>query len=314
MASHFRKVFKGIDKDAIQWFPKHMKNGVHQINQKMKMVDCVIEVHDARIPFSGRNTDFKRAISGTRPHILVLNKKDMSDATTFKAIENKIQKEEGIENVIFTNCRDRSCSGVKKLVSLTKKVVLNTKRFIWTDNPGYNIMIVGVPNVGKSSLTNKIRDNHLKWKPPSAVADMAGVTKTVLPRIKFSKDPLIFAFDTPGILTPRIDDTEQGMKLALVSCMQDSIIEYKLMADYLLFWLNKHRHFEYVKLFGLMSPTDNIASALATMSINQNLYQRANDSLRGPGVRPDIESAAQVFVKAFRHGELGKLNLDIDRM
>ena len=73
----FRSVFKSIDKDVLHWFPGHMNKGLKQMQQKLRLIDCVIEVHDARIPISGRNADFKFTISGVKPHILVLNKFDL---------------------------------------------------------------------------------------------------------------------------------------------------------------------------------------------------------------------------------------------
>lgn len=314
MASNFRKVFKVIDKDAIHWFPGHMGKGMRQMQQKLKMVDCVIEVHDARIPFSGRNTDFKHTVTGVRPHILVLNKKDISDESTFKDIERKIQREEGIENIIFTNCKDHMCAGVKSIVPLAKKLIMSSNRYNRTENQDYNMMIVGVPNVGKSSLTNTLRNRHLKTKGASAVGSIAGITRSVLTRIKISQRPLIYMFDTPGILTPRVDDTQQGMKLALVSCLQDHLVGPALIADYLLFWLNKQGLFGYAEKFELKEPTDDIATVLVTICKNRNLTQKLKNFDGGIIVRPYIELAAHEFVKAFRSGELGHFNLDIDRM
>lgn len=312
MSGNFRKVFKLPNKDAIQWFPGHMSKGMRQMQQKLKMVDCVIEVHDSRIPFSGRNIDFKHTVTGVRPHILVLNKKDISDQSTFKAIEDKIQRQEGIENIIFTNCKDHACDGVKKIIPLAKKLILGSNRYNRTENQDYNMMIVGVPNVGKSSLTNSLRNRHLKTKGASQVGSIAGITRSVLTRIKISERPLIYMFDTPGILTPRINDSDQGMKLALVSCLQDHLVGPVNIADYLLFWLNRNGHFGYVEKFGLKEPTDELANLLITIAKDNQLFQRVKNFDGGIITRPNLEASSTRFVRAFRSGELGNFNLDKD--
>lgn len=312
MCDNFRKVFKIASKDAIQWFPGHMSKGIRQMQQKLKLVDCVIEVHDARIPFSGRNVDFKHTITGVRPHILVLNKKDISDATHFDSVAEIIKRDEGIDNVLYTNCKDQQCDGIRKLIPLAKRLIVSSNRYNRNNQPDYNIMIIGVPNVGKSSLTNVLRNRHLRTKSASAVGGIAGITRTVLNRIKISESPLIYMYDTPGILTPRITDTEQGMKLALVSCLQDHLVGYTLTADYLLYWLNKNQRFDYVELMNLTKPTDSIEEVLVSVSKMLNKTQKVKKYDGSLVIRPNFEAAAIHFLKAFRSGELGKFNLDND--
>lgn len=95
MVYKFREVYKAVEKNAlVHWFPGHMGKGMRQMQQKLKLVDCVIEVHDARIPFSGRNPDFKNTITGLRPHILVLNKKDLGDESTHDELAKQIKRNE----------------------------------------------------------------------------------------------------------------------------------------------------------------------------------------------------------------------------
>lgn len=312
MCDNFRKVFKIANKDVIQWFPGHMSKGIRQMQQKLKLVDCVIEVHDARIPFSGRNVEFKHTITGVRPHILVLNKKDISDANHFDSVAERIKRDEGIDNVIYTNCKDQQCDGIRKLMPLAKRLIVSSNRYNRNNQPDYNIMIIGVPNVGKSSLTNVLRNRHLRTKSASAVGGIAGITRTVLNRIKISENPLIYMYDTPGILTPRITETEQGMKLALVSCLQDHLVGYTLTADYLLYWLNKNQRFEYVELMNLTKPTDSIEEVLISIAKMLNKSQRVKKYDGSLVIRPNFEAAALHFLKAFRSGDLGKFNLDND--
>lgn len=312
MVSKFRKFFPVADKVAIQWFPGHMGSGMRMMQQKLKMVDCVIEVHDSRIPFSGRNTDFKHTVSGLRPHILVLNKKDLSDPSTHHETADLIKKTEGIDHVVFTNCRDQTCDGVRSIVPIARKLIVNSNRFNRNEQPDFNIMIIGVPNVGKSSLTNALRNRHLKAKKATAVGAIAGITRSVLTRIKISQRPLIYMYDTPGILTPRVADTDQGMKLAAVSCLPDHLVGFISIADYIIYWLNKNEIFSYVDYMGLKEPTDDIQEVLrgGAALLNKEIKVRLPDGQLG--IRPDFDFISRHLIKGFRSGELGKFNLDAD--
>ena len=115
-------VFKG-DKRSIQWFPGHMMKGLRQMRQALIDTDCVIEVHDARIPLSGRNINFQHDIVGNKPHILVLNKKDLVFDKKDKRVqtqENDIREqimavERSLSDVIFTNCKDSQCKGLQSV-------------------------------------------------------------------------------------------------------------------------------------------------------------------------------------------------------
>lgn len=308
----FRKVYKAVEKSAVHWFPGHMGKGMRQMQQKLKMVDCVIEVHDARIPFSGRNPDFKHTITGLRPHILVLNKKDVGDANTHDELAKQIKRDEGIDHVVFTNCKDHMCEGVKSIVPVAKHLIKSSDRFNRSAEPEFNIMIIGVPNVGKSSLTNVLRNRHLKTKGASQVGAVAGVTRSVLTRIKISERPLIYMFDTPGILTPHVKDIEHGMKLASVSCMQDHLVGEIQIADFILYWLNKNGFYDYVEFMNLKEPSDNIQELLLS---GANMLQRTLKYKHPDGtmkIRPDFELAARHFIRAFRETKFGKFNLDHD--
>lgn len=312
MVSKFREVFKAVDRNAVHWFPGHMGKGLRQMQQKLKICDLIIEVHDARIPYSGRNPDFKHTVTGVRPHILVLNKKDLSDENTFTNITNQIKQNEGIDHVLYTNCKDHQCAGVKSIIPMAKHLIQNSNRFNRSEQPEYNLMIIGVPNVGKSSLTNVLRNRHLKTKGASQVGGVAGVTRSVLNRIKISEKPLIYMYDTPGILTPHIKDLDHGMKLASVSCMQDHLVGEIQIADYILFWLNKNGYFGYVELMNLKEPTDAIQEALlsAALMLNKTVkYKHPDGTVK---VRPDFDYAARHLIRAFRDGQLGKFNLDHD--
>lgn len=308
----FRTAYNLTNVDVIRWFPGHMGKGLRQMQQKLKMVDCVIEVHDCRIPFSGRNRQFKQTVSGVRPHLLVLNKKDIGDSQTFATTAKRIKKEEGINDILFTNCKDQQCSGIKRIVPTIQKLISESDRHNRSEQPEYNIMIIGVPNVGKSSLTNVLRNKHLHAKSATSVGAVAGITRSVLTRIKVSDRPLIYIFDTPGILEPCVQDAERGMKLASVSCLQDHQVGETVIADYMLYWLNKNNRFAYVDWMHLDKPTDNIQELLIAGTTKFDKMQRLRLPDGRSVLRPDFDFVARQFIKAFRKGDFGRFNLDSD--
>lgn len=306
----FRTKFHKVPKDVLTWFPGHMGKGLKVMQQKLKMVDCVIEVHDARIPFSGRNDEFKYSIHGVKPHIMVFNKKDLIDKSNFRAITRQIQQREGVRDVLFTNCRDQQCEGIRRLLPLASKLIADSDRFNRSEEKDFNLMIIGVPNVGKSSLINVLRNRHLKKTGAAAVGAVAGITRSVLNKIKISETPKVYLLDTPGILMPQISDTEQGLKLALCGCTQDHLVGDELIADYLLFRLNKAQNFDYVELMGLEAPTDDILEVLVTWARKNEKYQKIRNTDNRIVLRPNTTFAAQFMLKQFRTGILGKMFLD----
>lgn len=307
----FRTKFHKVPKDILTWFPGHMGKGLRVMQQKLKMVDCVIEVHDARIPFSGRNDDFKHSIRGIKPHIMVFNKKDLIDKNHFRTITRQIQQQDRLNDVLFTNCRDQKCEGIRRLLPLATKLIAESDRFNRSDEKDFNIMIIGVPNVGKSSLINILRNRHLKKTGAAAVGAVAGITRSVLNKIKISETPKVFLLDTPGILMPRISDTEQGLKLALCGCTQDHLVGDELIADYLLYRMNKAQNFDYVKLMGLEEPTDKIIEVLVAWARKNEKYEKVRSADQIQMVlRPNTKAAAQFMLKQFRTGILGRIFLD----
>uniref|UniRef100_A0A1A9W1A2 Mitochondrial GTPase 1 n=1 Tax=Glossina brevipalpis TaxID=37001 RepID=A0A1A9W1A2_9MUSC len=308
----FRKSYKLISKHPIRWFPGHMGKGLKQMQQKLKAVDCVIEVHDARIPFSGRNPDFQQTLIGdnVKPHILVLNKKDLITNKDQANIKEILAKNERLKHVLFTNCKDQQCTGIKRLMPLANEIISNSARYNREGEKDFCVMIAGVPNVGKSSLINVLRNRNLRKKSAAQVGGIAGITRSVMEKIKISENPLMYMIDTPGILEPKIKNDEMGMKLAAVGCLPDHLVGEDLIADYLLYWLNKNSRFEYVNLVGLEKPTDNISELLITyaekLSVRRKLRQNDGQLL----IMPDILHSSREFIKLFRQKKLGRINLD----
>ena len=307
-AQKFRTTFQLGTK--INWFPGHMRNSLAQMQAKMRSVDVVVEVHDSRIPFSGRNPLFVKSLLGTRPHILVLAKMDLIDSSSCKKITTKYL-EENQKNVIFANCLNQNCLGLKKILPLTVSLIKDSPQILTSNSIKYKVMIVGVPNVGKSSLINRLRHINLRKGKATLVGSNPGVTMSVQNEIKVCTDPPIFLIDTPGIFIPNVSDIECGMKLALCSCVKNNLIGEYTIADFLLYWMNKTENFKYVDILGLKEPIDDILPLITKIAVSSNKFlikkNVANNVLEKI---PDINFGAVQMIKLFRNGNFGDLNLD----
>ncbi|XP_015518870.2 mitochondrial GTPase 1 [Neodiprion lecontei] len=307
----FRDVFRIPDKEVLHWFPGHMGKGLKQMQKQLAMVDCVIEVHDARIPISGRNPNFRHTVTGLKPHIFVLNKKDLADSSYQDAATNYLQQE-GFTNIIYTNFKDQKCEGLKKILPLATSLIKDSNRYNRTNKEDYALMVIGVPNVGKSSLINRLRNRYLRKSNATSVGAIAGITRSVLTKIRISNNPSVFLLDTPGVLTPNVPNAEAGLKLGLVSCLQDHLVGPEIMADYLLYWLNKQNKFDYVEKLGIPEPCDNIMEVLLLTATKLGKKKKFKNWDGQILIKPDTHAAAEYFLKTFRIGELGPICLDAD--
>uniref|UniRef100_A0A2K5U4Z2 Mitochondrial GTPase 1 n=1 Tax=Macaca fascicularis TaxID=9541 RepID=A0A2K5U4Z2_MACFA len=256
----WRENFLLSGRDVARWFPGHMAKGLKKMKSSLKLVDCIIEVHDARIPLSGRNPLFQETL-GLKPHLLVLNKMDLADLTEQQKIMQRLEGE-GLKNVIFTNClKDEN---VKQIIPMVTELMGSSPRY------------------------------H---------------------RGEVSERPLMFLLDTPGVLAPRIESVETGLKLALCGTVLDHLVGEETMADYLLFTLNRHQRFGYVQHYGLGSACDSIDRVLKSVAVKLGKTQKVK-VLTGTGdvnvVQPDYPAAARDFLHTFRRGLLGPVMLDLD--
>ncbi|XP_016769957.1 mitochondrial GTPase 1 [Apis mellifera] len=311
VAPKFRDTFHLTNTDILRWFPGHMGKGLKQMQHQLKNVDCIIEVHDARIPISGHYADFNNVLTGLKPHIFILNKIDLSDMRFKDSIIESLNKK-GLYNILFTNFKNVKCEGVRELIPLAQKLIKKSNRYNRSEESSFQMMIIGIPNVGKSSLINRLRSNILHKSSAVQVGGIAGVTRSVSTRVKISENPNIYVLDTPGILIPKINDINTGLKLALASCMQDHLIGPELLADFLLFWLNKHKRFEYVKKLGLTKPSDNVSDVLIYIAAKSKKTLKIKNYDGKKIIKPDLRFAAEYFLSLFRKGELGYYCLDED--
>lgn len=288
-----------------------MGRGLRQIQQRLIRVDCIVEVHDARVPLSGRCAKFDSEVIGPKPHLFVLNKADLCDRRYDEEVLSRLHSQ-GINNVLFTVAKERSCPNTKKLMSIATSLIKKADRYNRASMTEYSLMIIGVPNVGKSSLINRLRNTCLRKASVAPVGAVAGITRSVMNRIKVNESPPVYLHDTPGILTPNVGNVYGALKLAVVGCLQDHLVGPTVLADYLLFWLNRRGRFEYVNYYGLPQPCDDITHVLTFITAKFKLLQSIRQFDRSLAVRPDLDRAAELFLRAFRSGELGVYCLDED--
>jgi len=311
--SGFRTAFGAATKRIdLNWFPKHMNSGLKQMQAKLRSVDCVLEVHDARIPLSGRNPNLCEQLVGPKPHILILNKADLIT----NDMKGKIRRIYGngtpcMKNIIFTNCKYDQCSGIRKIIPKMKELIETSDRFHRSHTKEYHAMIIGIPNSGKSSLINMLRSKNLRKGRAVKVGPSAGVTKCVHEKVRICENPPIFLFDTPGILQPVIPNATTGMKLAVCGNLPDSKVGELVIADYILFVLNKMEIFSYTDFMGLKEPSDCITTVLTSGAAHHNYVQSLLSSVNNQYIlKPDMQRMSSEFILAFRRGQFGKITLD----
>ncbi|KAH9499227.1 Mitochondrial GTPase [Bulinus truncatus] len=268
-----------------------MQKGLLQIQAKLHKVDCIIEIHDARIPLTGRNVRFRDIIK-LRPHVLLLNKLDLTD------LENNAAKKDNIVKTLQQQ--------------VTQELISKRPRYNREETEDFNYLVIGVPNVGKSTFINSLRSMQLQKKgKATTVGAIAGITKSVLSKIKVSVNPNIYVIDSPGIMPPKFDTLESAMKLAACSCLPDHLVGEINIADYILFWMNKHEHFHYVEHFEVEEASDDIINVLKKIALKHKAISRHRDVVTNQYVYgPNLTLAAGLFISAFREGKLGYHVLD----
>ncbi|NWW87323.1 MTG1 GTPase, partial [Rhynochetos jubatus] len=264
----------------------------------------------AHIPLSGRNPMLQEAL-GIRPHVLVLNKMDLADPHR-QPVSTGAGLTEGLR-LLQAAVLAALFRVSLQIVPLVAKLVGNSPRYHRAESTEYSILVIGVPNVGKSSLINSLRRLHLKKGKATAVGGEPGITKAVLTRIQVCENPLMYLVDTPGVLPPKLGDMETGLKLALCGAIRDHLVGEDIMADYLLYTLNKQQQFGYVQRYGLAEACDNIRPMLRHVALAQGRTQKVK-VLTGTGnvnvTMLSYPAAAYEFLRDFRVGRLGRVTLD----
>lgn len=277
----------------VQWFPGHMAKTRRQIGEHLPLVDAVAELLDARVTQSSRNPELD-ALLGSKPRIVLLNKADLADeAATKRRLQE--QREQGFA-ALAVDCR--SGKGLKSFVPLVREVLQkriehNTARGM-AGRP-LRIMVVGIPNTGKSSFINRMAGRNR-----AKVEDRPGVTRQ---NNWFAIGQGIELLDTPGVLWPKFDDPVVGMRLAFIGSIKDQILDTQTLALAFLDCMRKDYPERLLERYRLSEPLPQQNHELL------ELIARKRGMLISGG-EADLERASLMLLDEYRAGRLGRISLD----
>ena len=274
--------------EHINWYPGHMKKTRELIAENLKMVDIVIEVIDARIPVSSRNPIIDELVKNKR-RLIILNKSDLSDPKANEAWAETFKKQGNL--VLTMNCM--TGIGVGQLYKLLSRLQ-DEKNEGQLRKKSLRMMIVGVPNVGKSSLINR-----MTGKKSAKTGDRPGVTKG---KQWLGLENGMQLLDTPGILWPKFEDPQVGLNLAFCGSIKDEILDTASLALELIKVLQR----DYPQLLRERYKLDELdEDALVNMEVIA-----AKRGFILPGKRIDYERCARTLLDEFRSGKIGNITLE----
>ena len=277
---------------SIQWFPGHMAKTRRKIKEILPLIDAVAEVVDARIPLASRNPEIKELIEG-KPHIILLNKCDMADTT---ATEEwiKYYKSQGI-TAIAIDCK--SGKGLNFFKNTVKTVLADKlDAYIKKGMVGkpLRVMVVGIPNVGKSSFINRIAGGG-----KAKVENRPGVTRG---NQWFTIDKQLELLDTPGVLWPKFEDQTVGEHLAFTGAVKDQILDVELLAMRLLECLVENYSELLEKRYGELDFTLDSYDLLCLIGKKRGMVIRGGET--------DTERAANMLLEEYRNCKIGLISLE----
>ncbi|WP_283675562.1 ribosome biogenesis GTPase YlqF [Butyricicoccus sp. Marseille-Q5471] len=280
----------------IQWYPGHMTKTRRQMAEHIKNIDVVCEVVDARIPQVSRNPDMDEIAAG-KPRVMILNRIDLADPAATRAWA-KYFRAKGMA-VIETD--SRSGQGTAQFAAAAREVIAD-KIAAWTEKgqvgKAVRVMVVGIPNVGKSTFINRILG-----RKSAKAADKPGVTRgSQWFRVQGGIDLL----DTPGILWPKFEDERVGLLLAATGAVKDDILDVETLACKLLEILVKRAPETIISRYGLSIPEQ---SDFLGYELLQQAGKKRGFIMRGAEI--DTERMARVLLDEFRGGVLGRITLEM---
>jgi len=276
----------------IQWFPGHMAKAKREISQMVKLVDIVIELKDARIPYSSTNPMIDEIV-GKKPRLILLNKSDMADRNITKAWIDYYKK----KNIIALDIDSITGYNIKNIIPYAKIVL--TDEFKKREAKGIKktsirAMILGIPNVGKSTLINK-----LAKRKAVNVGDKPGVTKTQS-WIKIS--PELDLLDTPGILWPKFEDQMVGVKLAMAGSIKDDILDLEDLSVKSIDYLKENYPNNLKERYNLEDLSIDSHELLSVIAKKRGCILK--------GGIPDLERVEKLIMNELRDLKIGRMSYE----
>ncbi|KAF2144092.1 uncharacterized protein K452DRAFT_316843 [Aplosporella prunicola CBS 121167] len=299
MASHFlpRAVFPTLDSLPRSYFLGHHRAGLTKMKTLLSSIDLIIECRDYRVPLTSRNPLFEESLAG-RERLIIYTKKDLGRQGTAADAQNEqiIRQWHAPAKVYFSDHRDKT--DVRRVLKFAKEYADHAVSLV-----GFRMMIVGMPNVGKSSLLNALRLVGVGKGKAAHTGAQPGVTRKIGSGVKIIMGEAgtegVYLVDTPGVFVPYMPNAESMLKLALCGSVKDTIIPPTTLADYLLFHINKIDPTLYAEYH---EPTNEVIPLLEAIA-------RKTGRL-GAGAVPDTEAAALWMIQRWRTGHIGHFILD----
>ena len=281
------------DNMNIQWYPGHMTKTRRQIESDLKQVDAICEIVDARIPISSRNPDID-TICGNKPRIVILNRMDLADPNATKQWIS-YYKEKGIA-AIATDCKTRR--GISDFLPAVRSVL---KEKIERDaargmKRAIRVMIVGIPNVGKSTLINQI-----SGRKGAKAENRPGVTRG---KQWVTVEGGLLLLDTPGILWPKFEDSNVGLALAFTGAVKEGVIDLEELACRLMELLYKRYPQAVTERYGIELPQGTPGYELLESAAKKRGFLLARGEIH-------TERMAKVLVDEYRSGKLGRFTFEV---
>ncbi|MFA0414645.1 ribosome biogenesis GTPase YlqF [Vibrio renipiscarius] len=275
---------------SIQWFPGHMHKAQKEIAEAIPQIDVIIEVLDARIPFSSENPMISE-LRGEKPVIKVLNKRDLADPEMTQLWIEHLEKEQNVKAMAITTSQPQE---VQKILELCRKMAPNREEV------GKNIrtMIMGIPNVGKSTIINSLAGRTI-----AITGNQPAVTRRQQ-RINLQNGVVLS--DTPGILWPKVENPHSGFRLAATGAVKDTAMEYDEVAFYTVEYLAQAYPERLKERYQIEELPESDVELMEEIG-------RRRGALRSGG-RVDLHKASEILLHELRSGTLGQITLERPEM
>lgn len=298
---------KSLPSTSINWYPGHMAKTKRQIIEDLKLIDVVVEILDARIPISSQNPDIGKWIQG-KQKVIILNKSDLASEIENKKWVQYFEKKDIPAILVDSNSGKGIGEAVRKIEAVYQE---NEEKFVSKGRVGKSIrvMILGIPNVGKSSFINRITK-----KNSAQVGNKPGVTRQKQ-WVRINEN--IELLDTPGVLWPKFESEEVGLKLAYTGTIKDDVLEtIEIGFSLLKYLINNYKTnlLERYKLEKekieeiLLQSEDEKEENDKALEIMEEIGKRRGAIVSGGNV--DLEKVARIILDDFRSGKLGRITLE----